>query len=460
VGLGDLIKKHLNLRPAQGWKDVEHIITLILLNLAGGEAVDDLKILEKDDGFRKIYKVVMPGVDRRVRRKKERQWQKAGRRIVPSPSAVFRYLEEFHNEAEEQKRVKGTAFIPAHNPALNGLLKVGEELIACMQKIAPQRTVTLEADATLGETNKDSALFCYKSYKAYQPFNIRWREQGVILHSEFRDGNVPAGYEQLRVIIEGLRRLPEGVEKVDLLSDTAAYQWELLKYCAEGQDKRFGVIDFAVGVDVTQEFKRAVAKVSEKEWKTLYREEKNGELKATGQEWAEVCYVPGAIGHSLKGPAYRFIAIREAMSEQKPLPSLEQPELPFPTMKLDQKRYKIHGIITNRTVDQMTGDQVIEWYRSRCGKGEEAHSIMKTDFAGGKFPSAKFGANAAWWQIMLLAMNLNEMMKRLALGKEWEPKRMKALRFSLINIPGKVMKKARQLLIRLAENHPALRFIL
>ena len=46
-------------------------------------------------------------------------------------------------------------------------------------------------------------------------------------------------------------------------SDTAGYQQELLRYCAEGRDERFGVIEFAVGVDVTVEFRRAVSEVAE-----------------------------------------------------------------------------------------------------------------------------------------------------------------------------------------------------
>ena len=70
--------------------------------------------------------------------------------------------------------------------------------------------------------------------------------------------------QQLRVLIEALGRLPAGVEKVMLRSDTAGYQRELLRYCAEGRDERFGVIEFAVGVDVTAEFRRAVSEVAGK----------------------------------------------------------------------------------------------------------------------------------------------------------------------------------------------------
>ena len=97
-------------------------------------------------------------------------------------------------------------------------------------------------------------------------------------HSEFRDGNVPAAYQNLRVFQETLEVLPKGVQKVYFKSDTAAYQKELLIYCAEGQNERFSGIEFAVGVDVMAEFKKAVAAVEEKEWHPLEREIEGTEI--------------------------------------------------------------------------------------------------------------------------------------------------------------------------------------
>ncbi len=58
-----------------------------------------------------------------------------------------------------------------------------------------------------------------------------------MLYSEFRDGNVPAGHEQLRVLQESLRHLPDSVKRVSLRSDTAGYQEELLLYCGEGKTR-------------------------------------------------------------------------------------------------------------------------------------------------------------------------------------------------------------------------------
>ena len=54
-----------------------------------------------------------------------------------------------------------------------------------------------------------------------------------------------------------------------------------------------------------------------------------------------------------------------------------------------------------------------------------------------------------------LAFNLNSLMKRLVLPKGCAPKRLKAIRFGFINLAGRVVSRARQLIIHLSEGHPA-----
>jgi hypothetical protein len=306
-------------------------------------------------------------------------------------------------------------------------------------------------DATLVETQKEEALFGYKGFKAYQPFNVWWAETHLMLHTEFRDGNVPAGYEQLRVLKEALEMLPKDITKVYLRSDTAGYQHDLMKYCEKG-DSPFGRIEFAISADVTKEFTKAVAEAMD--WKPVMKKVK-GVMKETNKEWAEVCFVPNAIGSSKNGPVYRYLATREPL-RQDVLPGYEG-QLPFPTMEMNTTRYKVFGIVTNRDLE---GSALITWLHERCGKSEETHSVMKEDLAGGKLPSSDFGANAAWWSIMILALNLNTAMKQLVLQESLVTKRMKALRFSLINLPGRVITGARQLIIRITQGHPSLPVLL
>jgi len=453
MGIGESIEKHLHIKQ-QGWTDKQMILSLMLLNLAGGDCVDDLQKLEGDDGFCKVLRrIEQKGMKRRERRDLDRRWRKDRQRVVPSSSSVFRYLAAFHDPKQEELRREGKAFIPVSNDHLRGLVKVNSDMVKFCQFRNPQKVATLDQDVTLVETTKRDALFSYKGYKAYQPLNTWWAEQGLVVHTEFRDGNVPAGHEQLRVLQDALASLPAGVETVRLRSDTAGYQHGLLRYCAKGKHERFGRIEFAVGCDVTPEFQKAVREVTASEWQPIYKEYDGGRIK-TNQEWAEVCFIPNAIGHSKDAPVYRYLAIREAIGSRD-LPGMEsvQQSFPFPTFQVCSQRYKLFGMVTNMN---WQGEKLIHWHRERCGKSEEAHSVMKEDLAGGKLPAGDFGENAAWWWIMILSMNLNSAMKRLALAKSWAPKRMKAMRFSLINIPGRILEHSRDFIIRLVKDHPAL----
>jgi hypothetical protein len=451
AGLSKSIDRNLKASSdSQGWTDSQVVMSLIMLNLSGGDCVDDVNRLESDEGLCRIIKSVQKhGMTRRQRRAFSRRWRKGQQRTIPSPSAVFRYLSSFHDYEQDKLRESGKAFIPAMNEHLGGFARANGDFLSFVQRQNRQRTATLDMDATLVETSKSEALYCYKGFKSYQPLNTWWWEQELVVHTEFRDGNVPAGFNQLRVFKEALRCLPEGIKKVRVRSDTAGYQHDLLKYCDMGKNKRFGKIEFAIGCDVTPEFKKAVSEVPESDWTSL-RREVNGEEIKTGREWAEVCFVPNAIGHSKKGPAYRYIATREGMAEQLVIPgTIEDREDPFPTMSIESKKYKVFGMVTNMDWD---GQELIPWFYKRCGKSEEAHSIMKEDLAGGKLPSDDFGVNAAWWWIMIMALNLNNAMKRLVLGKSWISKRMKAIRFHLINLPARVMERSRGLFVRLPKN--------
>jgi hypothetical protein len=460
AGLRDSICRHLTVcsDKAQGWSDHQIVMALILLNLAGGDCIADLNRLEVDEGLCQVMrKVEHYGLPRNERRSLERRWRKERRRTFASASPVFRYLAAFHDPEQEAKRQAHSAFIPKANEHLKALGKVNRDLVAFAQSRSPQSQATLDMDATLVGSEKNQALWCYQHYKAYQPFNVYWFEQDQVILSEFRDGNVPAGHQQLRLLQESLQNLPEGVEKVYVRSDTAGYQQELLRYCAEGRNERFGTIEFAIGADVTPSFRQAVREVEDDQWFPILRTAPDGRQHETGQQWAEVCYVPSWAGMSKNGPSYRFVATRKPLRDQLELPGCETAADPDQMQSQSGEKYKIYGMITNRDID---GNELVQWYRERCGKSEEVHAVMKDDLAGGKLPSGDFGENAAWWGIMILALNLNATMKRLVLPASWRRKRLKAIRFGLINLAGQVRERSRQLQILLSAGQPAYALLL
>ncbi len=451
MGLGRLISEHVRVRQGnQGWTDEQMALPLIWLNVAGGDCVDDVRYWRVTRGFcrflREIEGYGRTGSEKRALR---RRWRKARTRTVPSETIIREWLACFHDFEQEKQKEPHKAFIHRPTEHLMGLIECNAGFAAEMQRKSPETTATVDMDATVSQTHKKEAEYCYLKYKAYQPLNFYWAEQRLILFSEFRDGNVPANYDLLRAFEQTLGFVPSGVKTVYLRSDAAGYQEDLLKYCAEGKNKRFGTIGFAVGAPVNEAYRQAVADVADEDWQPLYRELK-GKLVDTCQEYAEVCFVPTWAGRKKHGPEYRYLAIREPL-EQQALPGLDdQLSLPFQTMNWGRVKYKVTGIVTNR---DCAADELIWWYRGRCGKSEEAHSIMKEDLAGGKFPSGLFGANAAWWQIMILAFNLNSAMKRLVLGGSWVNRRLKAIRFWLIKAPGRVLTHSRHLIVRLVGGH-------
>ncbi len=410
LGMKQHIQRLVRVRE-QGYSETALIESLVLLNLAGGDCVQDLALLRADEGLRTLLKT----------------------KELPSSSSVFRFLDVFHNEEAEAVREEGKAFIPARLKSLQGLMQVNARLSRRLGQQMGITQATLDMDASVVESQKREALYCYTKEKGYQPFQVYWAELGTILWSEFRDGNVPAGHGQLRLLQESLDELPDTVSIVAARSDSAGYQHDFLTFCEhpEKRDERyrhFGRIQFAVTADMGDGLRREAQKATD--WKPLGS---NGEY-----EWSEVCYVPS--GEWKRGKAaqpYRYLVTRR---------KCQQPDL-FE----NHPEFLYYGLVTNR---EEPGDWVLEWSRKRSGRSESAHGSVKSELSGGTLPSKRFGANAAWWQIAVIAFNLQVATKRLSLPQTWETMGMKALRFHLICMAGRVIRHARRLYLRLTRGHP------
>jgi hypothetical protein len=122
-GLLKAIDRHMKVRTGeQGWTDRQMVMSLVLLNLAGGESVDDINKLEGDEGFCRILrKVEEQGLTRKERRERTRRWRKGRTRTLPSASALFRYLANFHDAEQEKHRQDRKAFIQKANGHLKSL---------------------------------------------------------------------------------------------------------------------------------------------------------------------------------------------------------------------------------------------------------------------------------------------------------------------------------------------------
>lgn len=458
LGIPTTVDKTLSICGSQGWLDRQVVQSLVLLNLIGGDCVTDVEKLEGDAGLRAMVRAgEFSGMSREQRSNALKRFRGGRSRTFPAATQIYSFLESCHNEADEAKRVEGKAFIPNATDHLKSLQALNTALIARLQERRPQKTATLDCDATLVPTENQNALFCYKGYRAYQPYNVWWAEQQVVVHSEFRDGNVPAGWKILPVLKDAIAALPAGVERVLMRQDTAAYQTDVMAWCErEREHPKYGRILFTISADVTTTLRDEIAKVTD--WSPEYVV-RHGKQAATGRDFAELMYVPNAQAMltDIFLP-FRYIVVRERLGDQLRLLDVDSPSqqtdkltgLPFPTMTMGNVAYKIGAIVTNRRTENAS--ELIHWHYGRCGKSEEAHSIMKEDFSGGQMPSSKFGANAAWWALMILSMNFESMLKRLVLGNAYVSRRMKAIRHALINTAGRIVHHSRQYCLRVSHD--------
>ena len=419
------------------WNNSDIALSLILLNLSGGNHVEDLRILQNDAGFCQIFeKVGTFGLKKLERKKVRKNRQQQGSGALPSRSAVFRFLKQDRSESLGM-RGRGKAYIPDVGKVSQQLGECNKALLHALDYNKPCNTITLDLDATLIETHKADSLYSYKGYTAYQPVNVWWDEQQVMVHTQFRDGNVPASFALRSVLEEAVSCLPKGSGKpVFLRSDSAGYDIELLKYCDDNS------IGFAVGCPVSPSVRDSIKSVPKNSWMPLDRY----------REYAEICHVPSSLSTSKRGYEFRYVAVRELLREQCVLPGMPEKEHCFPVEQLAGVRYKIQTIVTNRDV---VGDALVRWYWKRCGHSEGAHAVLKNELSGGVFPCNHFHANAIWWWLAVIAHNIHSMFKRLCCDESWWSSRLKRIRFHIVNIPGRILERGRQLYIRLTAGHQA-----
>ena len=457
IGFDRIVSSKFAANSEQGFHPLHQHLTLILINLTGGASVSDVNLLEADSGLKRFFEKMeskFSGLGKRM-------FRKGRKRVFPSPSRIFSFLDRFNSEHEEHERqstLEGESKILPVADEFDKLVAVNRDVVAVAQKLTPQKTATLDMDNNLIISQKSNSRISYKKKPSYQPFNVYWHEQDLMLFSEFRDGNVPAGKEQLRVLKEAEVLLPEGIEELKLRSDSAGYQHELLEYMESGQS-RFGKIRFAVSCDVTKPFRQAVLSVKEDEWQPVVYTDKNGDLHESGQQVAEVCFVPETKNTSKDAPVFRYLATREAVniqckfedSGQTTYLTSEYIENKLHLEEMEKKVYKVFGIVTNEDGSPV---DILLWHRKRCGKSEQEHSRLTNDMAGGRFPSDSFGENAAWWYMSIISLNLLKLFQRHTLPSHLHHSRIKKLNGLMFRVTAKVVKRSRSLTIRIGRELP------
>jgi hypothetical protein len=388
-------------RRKRGLRPSELVEGLFALWAAGGERCEDLAALREDAAL-----ALLLGHG------------------LPAPQTARDFLDAF-DEAVPPLWQGERCLVQGEGERLQGLAKANRRLIAFLQERRPQAVATLDVDATILESQKRRALPTYDGRTGYQPVVALWAEQDVVLADEFRDGNVPAGSGNRRVVDQALAALPVGIDAIRLRADSALYEQALLRWLeARG-------IGYAISADMSPELAAAARTLPESAWQL---EREDGDAL---RHWAEVPYVPsdGVAAKDRPAPP-RYLALRITKKQGR--------------LFADGGEVKHFAIVTNLPdPDGGSGLDLIRWHRAKAGTVEHAHHVLTNELAAEALPSQRFGANAAWFRLNVMLYNLLSAFKRVALPAELHAARPKRLRFVLLNGVGKVVRHARETVLRL-----------
>lgn len=402
----------------RGYQPAQYLECLALLHAAGGDCLDDMERLREDEGLRKIV-----GYE------------------LPSARATGEFLEHFHDPQllaaaqENAQQHRQLAFIPEENEPLQGLRRVQAAAVRAISRcVGAVDSATVDADATIIEAHKQSARPTYDGRRGYQPLLAVWAETGLVLADEFRDGNVPAAMAPLQLTQAAFAALPQGLKNYYFRGDCACHEQQLIAWLHNCQRPNgpAGFIGFAISARITADLAQALAAVPENGWQTI-----NTEEDGTKRQWAELDFVPHNDYEQKAAKPLRYLGLRLLKAQG--------------VLFADNTDRQHFAVLTNRTED---GGFILNWQRLKAGTIEHTHDELKNGLGAGRLPSNKFGANAAWFRIACLTLNLVEAIRRCWGEEELKTAKLKKLRFALFGVTGRVVRDRRKISLRFCASKP------
>ena len=407
------VKRNLALKQRErGFDEPTYIESFLVLNAVGGDCLDDFERLREDPGLADLLG-----------------------HPVPSPEAARKFLYQFHEakkieQAQQLLPVGQVSYVPEESAPLSGLAQVNQDLVRELAgRCAGQKIATIDMDATVIESWKREAKSTYEGGSGYQPMVALWAEMDVVVADEFRDGNVPALKDPLRVAKRAYGALPGSVKELYFRGDSACDDETLLSWLRnqKREDGPEGLIGFAVSARMNPALREEIEATPAEKWQPY------SEDSEAVKECAQVNYFPEETAGNRYREPLRTIAIRIQKKQQQ--------------LFADGTQVKYFAVVTN--LWDWKPKRLLEWHREKAGSIEAVHDVIKNELAGGVLPCGRYGANAAWFRLAVITYNVLAAMKRLVLPPELLRARPKRLRFLIFNTPGRLVRHARTTVLRM-----------
>jgi len=283
------------------------------------------------------------------------------------------------------------------------------------------KTITLDVDAFTLESQKSSAAMNYKGEVGFTPIAVSCAELKMPLAGLFRPGNASPMANIAALLERVITALPG--KKICVRSDSAGYQAKVIGLCEEKG------ADFTVTVREDAAVKEAIAAIAESEWR-LYED---STYPGRVTEIAETVHAFG----KKETKAHRMIVLRWRRTEID---------------LFNTDAYGYHAVMTSKTMDK--AERILAFHRQRQDGSENMNKELIHGYGLSKLPCVEMKANAAYFQIALLAMIVMTGMKYLALPDYWRSYTIKTIRRKLIRMAGVIVWHARYVWMKIPEIVP------
>jgi len=365
-----------------GYPESEHILALAANAFMGGDFIDDLDALREDVAIQRAI----------------------GRKDIPDPTTAGDFCRRFT-----------LGHILQVNRALGEILA---EVYRCRKGIVAW---TIDVDAKVHEVfgaKKEGAAKSYSGIYSLQPIYAFVHETEELIHGELRRGTTHPGDKAVPFLRRLRRKIPPGVEKIYLRSDSAFYNKEVVNFCEE---QRW---EFSITADQTAPLRRLIEGLAETAWKV--------DATDASLAYAEVWYQPMDWSRG-----YRFLVRREKEKDPGGQEVLFSP-----------LAYSYYVVVTNRAGEAQA---VMEAHDER-GAMERRVGQFTNEFLS-HLPLGGFMANWVYLLCAQLAYNLSYWLRDLVLPPFYRKKHIKRIRRCVGLVAAKVTRGGHQIRLKISVFH-------
>lgn len=282
--------------------------------------------------------------------------------------------------------------------------------------------VTVDVDSTICETYglaKQGGVFGHTKVRGYHPLLAAIAGTGDVVHTRLRGGNANSGRGGGGFLTETFNRIRAAgaAGPVTLRADSGFYRRTVVDACRNAD------VRFSITVKLSKALHQVIAQIPDNAWVPI-------PYFLDGADVAETAY--RAFGK--KQPELRLIVRRV-----RPTPG---------TQLALFVEFSYHAFITDRTGATLE----LEADHRRHAEIENTIRDLKYGVGLNHLPSGRFGANAAWLALNVIAHNLSRWVGRIGLDEPLVTH--KTLRRRYLRISGRLTRSGRRDTLHLPKRWP------